>query len=278
MAITVFNIETIIAVARRAGQLVIQLRRDGLRNVRGKSNEIDLVTEADLASEALIREALQEAYPFVGFWGEESNQQPKEEFFWVVDPVDGTVNYANGVPFYAVNIALQQGETTLMGVTVQLPSGHIYWAKRGDGAFLRNPDGDQRRIFVNHVDHLAGALLTTGFPYHRADSPDNNSSEFVYFLTHAQGVRCMGSAALDLANVATGALAGFWEGWLNPWDVAPGALLVREAGGQVTDYNGKEWSLLSRSAIASNGRPNLHRELLEGVQQARAGLTESRLA
>src|SRR6476661_1409952 len=114
-----FDIEKVIAVAQRAGQLVRTLHRDGLRNVRGKSNASDLVTEADLASEALIREALHDAYPFVGFWGEESNKQPREEFFWVVDPIDGTVNYANGLAFYAVNIGLHHGETGLLGVTVQ---------------------------------------------------------------------------------------------------------------------------------------------------------------
>lgn len=268
-----FDLETVIDVAQRAGQLVMQLRQDGLRNVRGKSNETDLVTEADLASEALIREALHEVYPFVGFWGEESNKPPQEEFFWVVDPVDGTTNYANGVPFYAVNIALQQGECALMGVTVQLPSGHIYWAKPGEGAYVRDPLGGQQRLRVNQVDQVARALLTTGFPYHRAESPDNNSAEFNYFLTRALAVRCMGSAALDLANVASGAMAAFWEGWLNPWDVAPGALLVREAGGQVTDYAGKPWTFTSRGLVASNGQPELHRELLACIQQARAGLS-----
>jgi len=277
MPIPTFDLETVIDVAQRAGQLVLQLRRDGLRNVRGKSNETDLVTEADLASEALMREALDNLYPFVGFWGEESNKPPKEEFFWVVDPIDGTTNYANGLPFYAVNIGLQQGETALLGVTVQLPSGHVYWAKQGEGAYLRDPVGGQQRLRVNQVDQVAQALLTTGFPYHRAESSDNNSAEFNYFLTRALGVRCMGSAALDLAHVASGALAAFWEGWLNPWDVAPGALLVREAGGQVTDYNGNAWTLTSRSAVASNGQPKLHAELLRCIQQARADLVESRL-
>src|SRR5207244_2211509 len=127
------------------------------------------------------------------------------------------------------------------------------------------PDGSQSRLHVNQVAQLARALLTTGFPYHRAESPDNNSAEFNYFLIQAQGVRCMGSAALDLANVASGALAAFWEGWLNPWDVAPGALLLQEAGGLVTDYDGQPWRLTSRSVVASNGQPQLHRELLEGI-------------
>jgi len=213
----------------------------------------------------------------VGFWGEESNKPPNEEFFWLVDPIDGTVNYANGLPVYAINIGLQQGESALLGVTVQLPTGHVYWSKQGEGAFVRAPDGNQQRLGVNQVGTLSRALLITGFPYHRAESPDNNSAEFNYFLTRSLGVRCMGSAALDFAHVAGGALAAYWEGWLNPWDAGPGALLVREAGGRVTDYNGEEWTIASHSLIASNGQPVLHRALLEGIQQARVGLGETRL-
>lgn len=272
-----FDIETVITIAQNAGQLVLQMHRDGLRNVRGKSNDGDLVTEADLASEALIRESLYAAYPTVGFWGEESNKPPQEEFFWVVDPIDGTVNYANGLAFYAVNIGLHHGETGLLGVTVQPSTGYVFWAKRGEGAYARTPAGEQQRLYVSQVDQLAKALLTTGFPYHRAESSDNNSAEFNYFLLRAQGVRCMGSAALDLVNVASGAFAAFWEGWLNPWDVAPGALMLQEAGGLITDYNGQPWRFNSDGLIASNGQAGLHRELLEGIHTARLGLAESRL-
>jgi myo-inositol-1(or 4)-monophosphatase len=267
------DLEAIITVARRAGQLVLKMRRDGLRNIQSKSTEIDLVTEADLASEAFLREELTRLHPHIGFWGEESNQQPEDEFFWVVDPIDGTVNYANGVAFYAVNIALQQGENTLLGVTVEPPSGRIFWTRQGDGAYLREPGGDQRRLQTSAIERLSRALLTTGFPYHRVEAEDNNVAEFGYFIGHSQGVRCMGSAAMDLAHVASGAMAGYWEAWLNPWDAAPGVLMVREAGGQVTDYAGNPWRLESKSLVASNGNMALHQAMLAGIAQARATLT-----
>jgi myo-inositol-1(or 4)-monophosphatase len=270
--ISLFDIEAIISVARRAGQLVFTMRREGLRNVQTKSTEIDLVTEADLASEAFLRAELNQLYPEVGFWGEESNQQPQEEFFWIVDPIDGTVNYANGVAFYAVNVGLQQGATALLGVTVEPFSGRIYWAVQGEGAFLREADGNQRRLRVNEVERLTRALVTTGFPYHRNDSADNNSAEFTYFLRRCQAVRCMGAAALDLVHVASGVMAAYWEDWINPWDAAPGVLMVREAGGQVTDYAGQPWRLTSRSLVASNGNPALHQAMLEGIAQVRATL------
>lgn len=272
---TPFDREAIIAVAQRGGELIWQMRRNGLQQVKSKSVEIDIVTEADLACEAFLRAELHKLYPHVGFWGEESNTQPDDEFFWLADPVDGTVNYANGVAFYAVNLSLQQQDQILLGVTVEPETGRTYWAEAGAGAFVRSADGVERRLQTSGVERLSRALLTTGFPYHRGGSVDNNTSEFTWFTQRCQGVRCMGSAALDLAHVANGAMAAFWEGWLNPWDAAPGVLLVREAGGVVTDYSGQPWTLQSKSLIASNGP--IHNLLVEGVQTARATLTERRL-
>ena len=246
----VVDIETIIEVARRAGDLILQMQRDGLHNVRGKSSVIDLVTEADVAAEQLIGQTLRSQYPNIGFWGEESNQPPQEEYFWVVDPIDGTINFANNLPFFAVNIALNLRNTTLSGVTLELPAWRVYRAEAGQGAFMRESDGRQQRLHVNGAEQLNAALLSTGFPYHRGEHPDNNGAEYTYFLARAQGVRCMGSAALDLAYVAAGALAGYWESWLSPWDAAVGALLVREAGGQVSDYRGNPWTLSSAQLVA----------------------------
>lgn len=278
MVAQTFDSEAIISVVRKAGQLVMEMRQAGLQRVQSKSAVIDLVTEADLASEALLRKELQRLYPEVGFWGEESNQSPIEEFFWLVDPIDGTTNYANGVPHYAVNVALCHGQRAILGVTLQLPTSNIYWAITGQGAFRRAPDGQQQRLQVNQAQTLNRALVTTGFPYHRAESTDNNSAEFAYFLPRCQSVRCLGSAALDFAFVADGLLAALWEGWLGPWDAATGVLLVEEAGGRVTDYDGNPWQLLGKNgAIASNGQPTLHEALLTGIQTARAQLTETRL-
>jgi myo-inositol-1(or 4)-monophosphatase len=267
------EVEAVIAAAREAGRLVLRMQREGLQNVRGKSSQIDLVTEADVASEQLLRATLGERYPQIGFWGEESNRQPTEEYFWVVDPIDGTTNFASGLPFFAVNVALNRRESTLLGVTLELPAGRVYWAVQGRGAYVRDAAGE-RRLSVNEAGDLNGALISTGFPYHRAERADNNGAEFLYFMARTRGVRCMGSAALDLTNVASGALAAYWEGFLQPWDAAPGVLMVREAGGLVTDYSGAAWTLTSANLVASNGQPALHEQLVQGIQSARAGLSD----
>lgn len=278
MAAHTFDSEAIISVVRKAGQLVMEMRQTGLQHVQSKSAVIDLITEADLASEALLRKELLRLYPQVGFWGEESNQPPTEEFFWLVDPIDGTTNYANGIPHYAVNVALCQRNGAILAVTLHLPVGHVYWGIEGKGAFLRTPDGHQQRLQVNGAQQLNRSLVATGFPYHRAESTDNNTAEFAYFLPQCQGVRCLGAAALDLAFVASGALAAFWEGWLGPWDATAGVLLVREAGGHVTDYLGNPWQLPGTTGlVASNSQPQLHQALLTGIQNARTALTETRL-
>ena len=264
-------------VAQQAGHLVLAMQASGLANIASKSNLIDLVTEADVASEKLIYNELQSRYPTFGFWGEESNQPPTTDYFWVVDPIDGTTNFANGLPYFAVNIALNQGPTTLLGVTLELPARKLYYAQIGQGAYLRTEDGRDQQLRVNQTDSLSQAFLTTGFPYHRTDFEDNNLAEFGYFLTRSQGVRCMGTAAMDLVNVARGATSAYWEGWLSPWDAAPGVLIVREAGGQVTDYLGRPWQLTSRSLIASNGQPTLHPTLVAGIQSARQSLKTIKL-
>jgi myo-inositol-1(or 4)-monophosphatase len=271
------DLEFLIGVAQQAGDQVLAMQDRGLTNIGSKSSEIDLVTEADLASEKLIRAALHARHPEFDFWGEESNEPPHSEFFWVVDPIDGTNNFANGLAYFAVNLALCQGDDSLIGVTLELPARRIYYAQKGQGAFVRHPDGREKRLRVNDVSTLSRAFLTTGFPYHRSEHADNNLLEFGYFMGRSQGVRCMGSAALDLANVAAGALAGYWEGWLKPWDAAPGVLLVSEAGGRVTDYRGEPWQLRKHTLIASNGNPDIHAALVEGIRTARSELAASRL-
>lgn len=267
----------VMSVAQQAGDLILSMQSGGLNNIASKSNKIDLVTEADVASERLIRTELQNRYPDFSFWGEESNEPPTSEYFWIVDPIDGTTNFANGVPYFAVNIALNQGPTTLIGVTLELPARQLFFARLGRGAYRRTPEGRDLPLQVNKSNSLHQAFLTTGFPYHRAEHEDNNLAEFGYFLTRSQGVRCMGSAAMDLVNVASGAVAGYWEGWLNAWDAAPGVLMVREAGGEVTDYQGAPWQISSRSLIASNGQPELHAALVGGIQTARQSVRSSLL-
>lgn len=279
---TEFSIEPIMDVARRAGDLVLQMQRDGLHQIRNKSSAIDLVTEADVASEQLIQRELAALYPDVAFWGEESGGAPDADRFWLVDPIDGTTNYANGIPFFAISIALcrplpDHGIEPLLGLVLELPAGRAFWAQQGRGAFVRTVDEREQPLRVNAESDLCHALLSTGFPYHRTESTDNNTTEFAYFLSRCQGVRSMGSAALDLAYVARGVFAGYWEGWLGPWDAAAGVLLVREAGGCITDYGADPWRLQNRGMIASNGQPAIHQALVDGIRHARRDLSERRL-
>jgi myo-inositol-1(or 4)-monophosphatase len=278
MQVTQQDVDAVIEVAQGAAALAARIRGAGLLAVRGKDSEINLVTEADMASERYIQEALALRYPAVGLWGEESNTMPASDYFWVVDPIDGTSNFAHNLAYYAVNIALQHGDETLLAVTVNPVLGRVYYARPGAGAYLRMSDGQTSRLQVSSVARLRNAFLATGFPYHRDRAADNNLAELGVVLPRCNDVRVLGSAALDIANVADGVLAAFWEGWLNPWDAAPGVLLVREAGGRATDYWGRAWRLRSSSLVASNGQPGIHDALLEGIALARQGVAESLLA
>ncbi len=262
----------VIEIARQAGRLVVGMFDDGLQNIRSKSTAVDLVTEADLASERLLATELSKLDPTIGFWGEESNQAPDTEYFWIVDPIDGTVNYASGVPFYSISIALNQRDVTLFGLVLALPQGDLYWAERGTGAFRRRFDGKEDRLHVNRVDQVGNATLTTGFPYHRTRHEDNNTAEFTRLLSQARSVRCLGSAAIELALVAAGFTTAHWEGWLNSWDVAAGALLIEEAGGKLTTYGGAPYRFDCKSLIASNGQPGVHDALVEQIGAARQSL------
>jgi myo-inositol-1(or 4)-monophosphatase len=273
MKIEQSDVERVIEIAREAGDLVLSMQQAGLERIGSKSNEFDLVTEADLAAEELIRGALATAFPGTGFWGEESNEGPHDDYFWLVDPIDGTVNYAHGVPHFSVNIALSRGQETLMAVTLALPIGTVYWGVAGSGSSVRHGKEDTR-LRVNTVARLRDGLLSTGFPYTRAESADNNSMEFAYFMPRCQGVRRMGTAAVDLALVAAGVFAAHWEGDLNPWDIAAGALLIREAGGRVTNYAGDDWTHADRQFIASNGNQDVHASMVAGIARARALLAE----
>lgn len=222
-----------------------------------KSGPTDLVTQADRESEEAIKGLLLARFPEAGFLGEEGGSQGGKSLRFIVDPLDGTVNYAHGFPFYGVSLALEVEGVIQAGVVMDTARGETFYALRGEGAYL-----DGRPIRVTEREGLLGSLLATGFPYDVAKDPEN----LTYFgraLRRGLLVRRPGAAALDLAYVAAGRLEGFWEVKLNPWDVAAGWLLVEEAGGRVTDLEGNPYRLGHRYIVASNGR--IHEALLQAL-------------
>lgn len=222
-----------------------------------KSAPTDLVTQADHESEAAIRALIAARHPEHVVLGEEQGQDKEGVFRWIVDPLDGTVNYAHGFPFYAVSIGLEAHGEVVLGVVLDTARGELFTATKGGGAYLNG-----RPIRVSTRSTLVGSLLATGFPYD-VNKDTENLTYFQRALTRGLMVRRPGAAALDLAYVAAGRLDGFWEVKLNPWDVAAGWLIVSEAGGRVTGLQGEEYRLGNRYLVASNGL--IHQPLLDTI-------------
>jgi myo-inositol-1(or 4)-monophosphatase len=218
--------------------------------------EIDIVTEADRISEALILSAIHKQYPGHDVLSEESvATRNGSSFRWIIDPLDGTTNYAHGYPVFCVSIALEREGEICLGVVFNPMLDEMFAAEKGEGTFLNG-----RRLSVSATAILSHGLLATGFPYDIRESKDNNINYFVEMARKAQAIRRAGSAALDLAYVAAGRFDGFWELKLRPWDTAAACLLVREAGGLVTDLFGAPFELQSPHVLASNGL--LHHDML----------------
>jgi myo-inositol-1(or 4)-monophosphatase len=241
-----FTIQT----ARDAGGVLID--RLGRAQVSNKG-DIDLVTEADLASEKLIIERIKSHYPRHAILAEESGVTAgveaagKSDWKWIIDPLDGTTNYAHGYPCFCVSIAVERAGAIEIGVVYDPARDEMFAAERGQGATL-----NQRPMRVSTVDDLNTAMLCTGFPYNVRERP-NFARDFVNFTMSAQAVRRDGSAALDLAYLACGRFDGFWEDGLNAWDVAAGLLLIEEAGGRITNYQGAPLDIYTPKVLATNG-------------------------
>ena len=259
------------AIAREAGARLREFFSQGVATEY--KGDVDLVTVADRTAEKLIRERLSEAFPEHGIFGEEGTRDRLEgEFRWYVDPLDGTTNFAHGMPQFCVSMGLEQRSSglasdqdgTLVAAVIYDPlRDELYAAERGRGARLNG-----RPMRVSSTPELAVALVATGFPSKkRHESP--NIHFYHEFCLRSHGVRRAGSAALDLAYVAAGRLDGFWEFNLNPWDTAAGILLIEEAGGQVTEFSGGPFRLNSREILASNGL--IHSELVGLFEDMFAG-------
>jgi len=239
-----------IQVARDAGNLLVQ--RLGAAQIT-KKGDIDLVTEADIAAEELIIDRIRSHYPLHGILAEESGETIQEgssrsEWKWIIDPLDGTTNYAHGYPCFCVSIGVEHSGALEIGVVYDPMRNEMFAAERGQGATL-----NERRIRVSDVEELNRAMMCTGFPYDVRTRPDF-ARDFTNFTLHAQAVRRDGSAALDLAYVACGRFDGFWEDGLNTWDIAAGALLVSEAGGRITNFENEPLDIYTKKVVASNGR------------------------
>jgi myo-inositol-1(or 4)-monophosphatase len=236
------------AAVRAASQLLATARP---AQIRSKDNPRDLVTEWDVRAEELIRTVLEEHAPGIPVLGEEGGQGAgsSEGLRWLVDPIDGTVNFAHGLPIWAVSIAVEDRGTLLAGVVGAPALGWWFEASRGGGA----RDATGAPLHVSTTPRLEQALLVTGFPYDLATRADNNLAEWSHLQRAAGSCRRLGAASLDLCLVAQGALDGYWERWLKPWDVAAGALIVQEAGGTVTNTRGEPFDPHAGEVIATNG-------------------------
>jgi myo-inositol-1(or 4)-monophosphatase len=238
--------DLIIKAAREAGSLLMDNFERGIRiEFKGK---YDLVTEADRQAEALIVDLIRKRFPDHDILAEEEDYGKRNsEYRWIVDPLDGTTNFAHGFPWFAVSIALEVRGKLTLGVVYNPYVGEFYFAERGQGAFL-----NERRLQVSATRVLERALLATGFAYDHKSCKANNYDYFTRFQREAQACRRPGVASLDLASVAAGRFDGFWEMKLKPWDLAAGVLLVEESGGRVSDFDGNPMTLDSLECLASN--------------------------
>ena len=236
------------AAAKDAGILLIKKSKSKNRvNYKGRVN---LVTEADLASEKLITRQISRDYPHHSILAEEQTDLDRDgDYRWIIDPLDGTTNYAHGFPVYCVSIALEYKGEAIVGAVYDPTREELFSVAKGLGASLNG-----KKIKVSTENKLEKSLLATGFPYDIGTSRENNLSHFGRFAKVARGIRRAGSAALDLCYLACGRFDGFWELKLSPWDTAAGHLIVLEAGGKVTDFTGKEYSIYDKYILASNGK------------------------
>lgn len=254
-------LETAIHAARQAGKVLSRYARDGFR-IENKS-AIDLVTEADHAAEQCVINVILASYPDHAFLAEERGHigQSHSPYLWIIDPLDGTTNFAHGFPTYCVSIGLEYKEECVLGVVYDPTRDELFSATRGGGARVND-----QPIHVSQTAQLDKALLVTGFAYNIRETPNNNLDHFARFALRVQGLRRTGSAALDMCYVAAGRFDGFWEVKLNAWDMAAGVVILREAGGKVTDFSGQSHSLYGQELVASNGR--LHDSMVSVIQES----------
>ncbi|MFO7445976.1 MAG: inositol monophosphatase family protein [Ignavibacteriaceae bacterium] len=240
--------QDVIQIAKEAGELIRKKFRSEVQ-IQFKSNETDLVTEVDKASEKIITDFIRKKYPEHGILAEEGGESlTGAEYRWVIDPIDGTTNFAHGLPIFSVSIGIQKNGETIAGVVYDVMQDVVYSAEKGSGSYANG-----KKILVSKNDILRHGVLVTGFPYNISANPDSALDIFVALTKSARGIRRLGSAAIDLCYVACGVFDAFWEVHLHPWDMCAGMLLVEEAGGIITDFHGNKIDIFSKKILASNG-------------------------
>lgn len=255
----IIMIKDILEIAGIAGEII----REGFGKnfqIQYKTNEKNLVTEIDKKSEKEIMDFISKKYPTHNILTEESGEHKKDsEYLWVIDPIDGTTNFAHGLPIFAVSIGVMKKDEIVAGVVYDVMQNIFYSAEKGSGAFAND-----KKINVSDNDRIGLGVLVTGFPYDVADNPDKAFERFESLTKQARAVRRLGSAAIDFCYVARGVFDGFWEVSLQPWDLCAGKLLVEEAGGIVTDFYGKEINIFTPQILASNKK--IHQQMIDGLE------------
>jgi myo-inositol-1(or 4)-monophosphatase len=262
-------LEAALNIAQKSGA-ILKKYWGKFQTVSCKNNPMDLVTEADKASEKIILKFLKKNYPAHSVLSEESgwNDVKDSEYLWIVDPLDGTTNFTHQYPMVSVSIGLLYQQIPILGVVYNPILKELFYCSKNCGAFF-----NEKKIKVSSNKSLGSSLLASGFPYDRQKNKDNNYCEFC-LLTHlTQGVRRGGSAALDLAYVAAGRFDGYWERGIKSWDVAAGMMLVQEAGGLVTTYEGSYFKIDSEMIMATNG--HIHSALSNKILEARTFIKEN---
>lgn len=254
-----------IEAARQAGAILLDYAQKGF-TIQHKEQAINLVTEADLQAEKLILEMIGKNFSHHQILSEEEGLQDTStsQTKWIIDPLDGTTNFAHGFPMYNVSIGVEHEGKVVIGVVLDPTRNELFHAQEGQGATLNGTP-----IQVSKTPKLNQALLVTGFAYDIHTAEDNNLKEFCAFALRARGMRRTGTAAIDLCYIAAGRFDGFWELKLNPWDTAAGTLIAKEAGGTVTNYAGEPHSIYGKTIIATNGL--IHPEMVEVLKEVRSG-------
>jgi myo-inositol-1(or 4)-monophosphatase len=244
--------------ALKAGKMLRE-NFDEAREVSFKG-EINLVTHFDSLSQSLIHKHISSRFPEHDFLAEEGLSREKgAEYRWLIDPLDGTTNFAHKFPVFCISISLERNGEINLGVVYDPLRNEMFWAEIGQGAFLNG-----KKIRVSSVNDLDKSLVATGFPYDIRESEVNNIDHFNNFAIRVQAIRRCGSAAMDLCYVACGRFDGFWELKLNPWDVAAGGLIVKEAGGRISDFQDEEYSIYGSETLATNVL--IHQQMVDILQ------------